>query len=160
MTYRSGLRHPVVEMTSGETYANSSEIPVYIDTNPVQESDEQSMTEYYGIEDLVERAESAVYYTDEAQEVEVPLYMVTRGSDTSVALSNYKTYVANDDTASLAVSLPEPNEGNDYVCGVIFKAITDFTFSVTPPSGYSIVWDGTPVWKANKIYELVFAACG
>lgn len=93
---------------------------------------------------------------DEASEIDVPLYMVNQGTDDTVELANYFTYVYRGDGSALAVSLPIPTEGSDYVCGVIFRAITDFTFSVTPPSGYSIVWDGTPVWKANKIYELIF----
>lgn len=49
MTYRCGLRKPVVEMTAGFAFANSSEIPVMIDRNPIQESDEESYSEYSGI---------------------------------------------------------------------------------------------------------------
>lgn len=282
MTYRFGLKKPVVEMTAGFTFANSSEIPVMIDRNPIQESDEQSYSEYSGIQGMlnakVDKSAQAAKSSSMTQEVgidengklwsvpgsgggggdhstltnrdiadqhpissitnlsseltgkisksaqaakdstmtqavgidsngklwsvpgggsgtsdydaltnrpqinsvtltgnksfedlgldtaeienvsevEVPLYTVTTAESATATLKNYDTTVLPGTPTAVAVTLPTPNAGNDYLVGLIFKAGASMTFSDTAPTGYAITWDSTPTWTSGKIYEIIY----
>ncbi len=97
--------------------------------------------------------------TEEATEVEVPLYTITDALDVSVALKNYDTTVFSDGAVStITAALPTPVSGNDYLTGVIFEAASGQTFTVTCPTGYALKWIGNaaPMFTAGKIYEIIF----
>lgn len=73
-----------------------------------------------------------------------------------VTLENRKTTVITGAPSQVEVTLPEPETGIDYICGLIFKAGTEFSFTVTPPTGYTVEWQEYPSWVSGKIYEIFF----
>lgn len=80
-------------------------------------------------------------------------------SSTSLTASANTTYYKTSTTTSLSLTLGTPASDADSEWRVIVKTGSSFSLTVTPPTGYQIVWDGgsAPTWGANKIYELSFA---
>lgn len=85
----------------------------------------------------------------------VPIITITT-SEQSIILTSYDTKVVNDTPSSLAVTLPTPTSGYDYLCSIIFKAGSNLSFSDNAPSGYVVKWDNVPSWVEGKIYEIIY----
>lgn len=84
------------------------------------------------------------------------LYTVTTAESATATLKNYDTTVLPGTPTAVAVTLPTPNAGNDYLVGLIFKAGASMTFSDTAPTRYTITWDSTPTWTSGKVYEIIY----
>lgn len=93
---------------------------------------------------------------EQATEIEVPLYTVTSAESATATLKNYDTTVLPGTPTAVAVTLPTPSAGNDYLVGLIFKAGASMTFSDTAPTGYAIKWDSNPTWTSGKVYEIIY----
>lgn len=93
-------------------------------------------------------------------EVEVPLYTVTTAESATATLKNYDTTVLPGSPTTVALTLPTPAAGNDYLTSVIFKAGASgdsMLFNVTRPTeDYALVWATEPTWTSGKIYEIIF----
>lgn len=80
----------------------------------------------------------------------------TETDEAVISLTAGNTSVAAGTPTSIDVTLPEPEEGMDTLCGVSFRAGADFTFSDSAPEGYTVFWEDEPVWIENAVYSVLY----
>lgn len=54
------------------------------------------------------------------------------------------------------MTLGEPAAATDTEWRLIFKAGANFALTENAPTGYSIVWEETPTWEADGVYEISY----
>lgn len=117
---------------------------------------EQILTGIRGVVGLIKRNQNGTFESISMGETGLG-DVVDYTSLSTVGLENRKTTVISGGPSSVSVTLPEPQQGVDYICGLIFRAGANFTtYSHTPPTDYNIQWQDTPTWTAGKVYEIFY----
>lgn len=83
--------------------------------------------------------------------------LVSSESNTTVNLTKGNTKYCTGAPTTLNVILPNVTQGEEYICGLIFKAGNNLSFSDTAPSSdYIIYWDREPAWVNGVVYEIIY----
>ena len=83
-------------------------------------------------------------------------HSVTESTVANVVLKNNDTTVITGTPTNINVTLPQPVQGNEYICGCNFIAGSNVSFSDAVEGSYIIKWSKEPTWTAGKLYEIIY----
>lgn len=83
-------------------------------------------------------------------------HSVTESTVANVVLKNNDTTVITGTPTNINVTLPQPVQGNEYICGCNFIAGSNVSFSDAVEGSCIIKWSKEPTWTTGKLYEIIY----